>query len=69
MRKQVCEANRMWVDSREIVEDPRVGEEGRLGNECERVWNSEEICLAGEQGMWGTDNWNALSFQELPGEV
>lgn len=66
MRKQVCDTKRMWVDSREIIEDPRVAEVGRLGNEGERVWSSEEICLAGEQGMWGKDSWNALSFQELP---
>lgn len=53
MRKQVCEVKRTWVDSKERVEDPRVGEEWGLEDECDRMGNSEDIFRAGEQGMWG----------------
>lgn len=42
----------MWMDSRD-VENPRVGEECVLGNEWKAIQNSEEIFMAGEQGLWG----------------
>lgn len=70
MRKQVCEVKRMWVDSRETVENPSVGEEWGLENGCDRMGSSEDIFMAGEQGMWGKRHrWSTLSFEEVPGVV
>lgn len=56
-KREVHEANRVF---RQIVGNPKHVLECRMGDECEGIWNSEEIFKAREKDMWDEETAGGL---------